>query len=238
MFLELKDYKLRFIRDDRAELKKGINVGLHNLMPVNKYSFGYIEETRGDGTGFNYGVREFSDGKLYWHHSSTIQPILPVLVSDDKIEVGDKFYLDSGELRTCKETFKEDKLNHGVVYDEFGKWHFNKWVNKVVATSEQIGLTVNWGPPHDHNFDWRYDEDRKEYAYLEAYIPTILHRAVKKGCKMRVVVEVICPHYGGSHIGKDCSCKSGFVIRPKLRDGRILMDGYGLLKKKAGYYFH
>jgi len=239
MFLELKDYKLRFIKNEGAELRQGINVGLHNLMPVSSGDFGFIEEVRGDGLGFNYGVREMWDGKLYWHHFSTIQPILPVLISDDKIDVGDKFYLDSGEIRTCKEILKEDKLSHGVVYDEFGKWYFNKWVNKVVATPEQFALIVNFGPPHDHNSDWQYDKDEKRYVYLEAYLPSHLHDIInKKRIKMRVVVEEICPHYGGSHIGKDCSCKSGFVIRPKLRDGKIMMDTYGLLKKKDGYYFH
>jgi len=239
MYLELKDYKLRFIKDESASLQKGINVGLHNLMPVSSGDFGFIEEVRGDGLGFNYGVREMWDGKLYWHHFSTIQPILPVLISDDKIEIGDKFYLDSGEIRECTDIQEETNQFHSTVYDSLGGWHFRGWVKKVVATPEQFALIINYGPPHDHNYDWKYDEDKKKYVYLEAYLPSHIHSVIKKnGIKMRVVVEEVCPHYGGKHIGKDCSCKSGFIIRPRLRDGKLMMDSYGILKKKDGYYFH
>ncbi len=237
MHLELKDYKLRFIRDDKGDLRKGINVGLHNTMPEDKQSFGYIEEVKNDPLGFNYGVREFSDDKLYWHHSSTIQPILPVLVSNDRVDVGDKFYMD-GEIRTCKEILKEDTVNHGVIYDEAGQWFMHGWVEKVVVMPYHIGFTFNWGPPHDRNIDWRIDKEKDRKSYLEAYLPSHIHYAVKKGCKMRVVVEEVCPNYNGSHIGVDCSCKGGFVIRPKFIEGLVIIDGYGLLKRKDGYYFH
>lgn len=238
MFLELKDYKLRFIKNEQATLRQGINVGLNNHMPTSKVDFGYIETVRGIGTGLDYGVREMSDNEIHWHHFSTIQSIVPVLVSNEKIGIDDYFYLDSGEIRKCTGVMDEVKRSHSTIYDEYGQWHFCGSVKKVIATADQIGFAFNWGPPHAHNHDWKYDEDLKKYTYLEDYLPSMLHRSVRGGCKLRVVVEEVCPNYNGAHIGKDCSCKSGFIVRPKIRNGKVIMDTYGFLNRKEGYYFH
>lgn len=57
------------------EIKVGTLVSLHNIFPPeSKSNIGIIEEIKKDPLGFNYGVREFYDDKLYFHHISTIRP--------------------------------------------------------------------------------------------------------------------------------------------------------------------
>ncbi len=222
--MKLRTYKLRFIKDD-SDIKVGMNVGRHNLMPINKYDFGYLESIKDESLGFRYGIREFDSGKLFHHHISTIQPILPILISEDNISKGDKFYLDNGTIHTCTGVNNQDGINLPHVTDENGQWHIRKYVSKVIATSDQFGWAYNEGPPHDHNYQWHG-------KYLESYIPTMLHNTIMNNCKLNIIVEEICPHYGGKHIGKDCSCKSGFILVPKLYEGKIIMDSYGILKTK------
>ena len=228
--MQFKEFDSRFIPDDTQELRVGINVGRHNLMPVCRGDFGYIEKIKDESLGFKYGVREMDSGKLYWHHSSTIRPILPILISkDDNINKGDFFYVDNGEVHECADKTKETSKKLGRVINTEGKDFLTKWVNKVVARPHQIGLCYNYGPPHDHNHEWKNDSDG--IRYLEDYIPTCLHEAVWKGCKMLVRVQEVCPHYDGKHLDKDCSCKSGFVYMPLLHDGKVVMDTYGYIKE-------
>lgn len=63
-------------RRNRIKPKKGMFVALHNIFPVeNKYGLGIIVEITNDPLGFNYGVFEFGDNKLFHHHISTIIPL-------------------------------------------------------------------------------------------------------------------------------------------------------------------
>ncbi|TXG84688.1 MAG: hypothetical protein E6R13_02850 [Spirochaetes bacterium] len=103
----------------------------------------------------------------------------------------------------------------------------------IVATSEQIGFVYNEGPIHDHNRYWgdsRYLED--------LYYPRFVDDMNELGGQVYLVVHEICPNYNGSHIGKDCSCKTGFKVIPKLHQGMVIMDLYGLLQKEHGVYIH
>jgi hypothetical protein len=162
---------------------------------------------------------------------------LPVLIDKEAdIQVDDRFYLESGEIRICKDRFYT--LGYDVIVDDMDSLHLFDLVHKVVVMPEGFGYSINYGPPHDRNWDWKFDEDSKRYVYLEDFHPDTLEK-FKEGDQVIVVVEEICPHYGGKHIGKDCSCKSGFIIRPRLFRGKIIMDGYKLLEaENEGNYFH
>lgn len=227
MYLELKKMKLRFIKG--GELKVGCLIGRHNIMSINKYDIGYLEGIKDEPLGFKYGIRELDTNKLFHHHISTIEPILPILISDDIIEKGDFFYIDKGFIYKCTGKHKEGKL--WIIESNEGEY-LAKWVKKVMAKPEEFGWSYNDGPPHDHNFEWRG-------KYLEDYKPISLLRAIKDRCRLLVVVEEVCPNYGGSHYGRDCNCKSGFIIQPKLYENKIIMDTYGLLKvPNQGFYTH
>ena len=97
----------------------------------------------------------------------------------------------------------------------------------IVATSEQIGMVYNYGPPHDHNRNWGY-------GFLEdLYVPNFYDKIDKMGGYVYLVVHEACP----SHIGKDCNCKSGFMVVPSLFEGMVIMDLYGLLEKEEVYIY-
>lgn len=229
--MKLKKYKLRFIKDSVSEIKIGMNIGRHNLIPINKYDFGYVEDIKDDSLGFSYGIREMDSNKLYYHHISTIQPILPVLISDEDIQKGDRFYVNTGELHTCIKRGYDNDMMVERIFGDNGINYLTGRVQKVVAGPSEIGWIYNEGPPHDHNRNWKYDDLDKKHLYVEDYLPSAIHSCVKDGCKVTVIVEEICPHYNGKHIGKDCSCRGGFIMAPKIYEGKIIMDSYGLCKK-------
>ena len=94
----------------------------------------------------------------------------------------------------------------------------------MVIEGNQLGWVYNDGPPHDHNRSWRG-------AYLEDLHPD----SFKGKTDVWVAVQEICPY----HIGKDCSCRGGFIISPLLYKGKVIMDLYNLVEKSDhGYYFH
>jgi len=68
----------RFFTDKNKKhekIKIGTLVSLHNAFPPkSKEDIGVIEEIKKDPLGFNYGVRNFHNNKIYFHHSSTIRP--------------------------------------------------------------------------------------------------------------------------------------------------------------------
>jgi hypothetical protein len=67
---------------DMTEPKVGMLVALHNVFPPeNKHNLGMIVQIKNDPLGFNYGVEEYSNRKVYFHHISTIIPV--ELVSAD-----------------------------------------------------------------------------------------------------------------------------------------------------------
>jgi hypothetical protein len=46
--------------------------------------------------------------------------------------------------------------------------------------------------------------------------PNDIHYEMVDGSNVDFEERLVCPNYYGSHIGKDCSCKSGFVTYAKL----------------------
>lgn len=230
--MKIKNYILRFIKDS-STIKEGMNISCSGLMPINKHDFGYVEEIKHNPLGFTYGIRKLDDNRVYYRHTSTIKPILPVLVSNEAIEKGDMFYLNTGEIHKCLKIDYDNELMLERVIGSNGIGYLKERVKKVIAGPNEIGWGYNEGPPHDHNRNWKFDDIDKKHLYLEDYLPSMIHNAVKNGCKLFVVVEEICPHYEGKHVNKDCSCKSGFILAPKLYEGKVIMDAYGLLKKST-----
>ena len=57
---------------------------------------------------------------------------------------------------------------------------------------------------------------------LVSVTPGDLKKITKNGGECEIEAVEICPHYGGTHIGKDCSCKSGFVLAPKLNNNKVI----------------
>lgn len=103
----------------------------------------------------------------------------------------------------------------------------------IVATSEQIGFVYNEGVTHDHNRYWGHSR------FLEdLYYPKFVSGMKELNGDVYLVVHEICPNYDGAHIGKDCSCKSGFKVVPKLHQDMVIMDLYGLLQREFGVYIH
>ena len=86
----------------------------------------------------------------------------------------------------------------------------------------------NEGPPHDHN------EHLGGQVYMEDIHPDML---LGDDREVMVAVFEMCSY----HFGKDCSCKTVFVITPRLFGGRMLVDMYGLVKNISSeddFYFH
>lgn len=126
------------------------------------------------------------------------------------------------EIKKFKVLF-DSNINPYIVDDD----------NNVIATNEQIGFVYNEGPIHDHNRYW------VDARFLEDLIyPKFVSDMLEFGGDVYLVVHEICPNYDGAHIGKDCSCKSGFKIVPKLYQDKVIMDLYGLLQRESGVYIH
>ena len=126
----------------------------------------------------------------------------PVLISDEKIVSGDKF-VHMNEIYHCNVTSETQK---GF---------------KVIAEPNQFAWIYNEGPIHDHNRHWR------DSRYLEDFMVSFINAYDK----LSILVKEVCPHYDGSHIDKDCSCKSGFIFVPLLHENKIIIDLYNILKK-------
>ena len=96
--------------------------------------------------------------------------------------------------------------------------------NGIRIRLEDIGYVYNEGPPHDHNEHWR------DVVYLEEFRRDILENLTE----VYVVVDEVCP----SHIGEDCSCRSGFMLTPRLYKDKVVID-LGLARdSETPYYFH
>ena len=107
------------------------------------------------------------------------------------------------------------------------------------AIHNPFGWIMNDGPPHDHNWDYRYDKETNIQYYLESWPlhDRNLDMFMNDNGDIIVVVEKICPNYNGAHINKDCSCKTGFIIRPKMHEEKLILL-YKEIPDKIRCYFH
>jgi hypothetical protein len=97
-------------------------------------------------------------------------------------------------------------------------------------TDGPLGV-YNEGPPHDHNASLGGN------VYMEDVHPSFMEDFQER--EVYVGVLEVCP----SHLGKDCSCKSGFIIMPRLFNGSVLVDMYGVIKNSPyahedDFYFY
>jgi hypothetical protein len=138
----------------------------------------------------------------------------PVIISDERVFKGD-YYYDGSEILLSDGSFVEEGFK------------------KVVALPSQIGWVYNEGPPHDHNRLWR-DSRYLEDLHYDGFIEYIQ----KSQGKIYLLVQEICPNYDGSHINKDCSCKSGFIQVPVLYHDKVIMDSYEILKNSLGIFVY
>lgn len=123
--------------------------------------------------------------------------------------------------------------NYRTLFDTNGNPYIVDEHGEVVATSEQIGFIYNEGPPHDHNRNWvdsRYLED--------LYYPKFVEDMQETAGDIYLVVHDVSSNYDGPHIGKNCNRKTGFKVVPKLHQGMVIMDLYGLLQRESGTYIH
>ena len=115
----------------------------------------------------------------------------------------------------------------GVVIEKDGTGHGQGL--EIYNRGSDVGLGVyNEGPPHDHN------QHLGGKVYIEDMHPNML---LGDDREVMVAVFETCSY----HLGKDCSCKSGFTVTPRLFGGRMLVDMYGLLRglpSEDDFYFH
>lgn len=223
--IEIKEYDLRFIIDKNIKIKTGSSVSLKNEPPLSHDDFYWVESVKYEPTGFMYSVY----GLTTLFHESELYQLLPILVSDERLIIHDKFY-HNGKIYDCMDLICDcdDGEGNWMVMNELGQTFLESDVLKVIATPDMFGWLYNEGPIHDHNIFWG------DSRYLEVYNEACLISAVKNGLKVSIIVHEVCPNYNGSHLGKDCSCKSGFVHGPKMHEGKIIIDAYGILRNSSG----
>lgn len=101
---------------------------------------------------------------------------------------------------------------------------------RVIGYPNEIG-SVYTSVPHDRAIEY------KKGGYLEELHPSMLLDLLNTSGRILVEVEEICPHYGGTHIGKDCSCKSGFILRPRLKDKKVILYPKPLNKESKQLFY-
>ena len=134
------------------------------------------------------------------------------LVCDDEIFGGDLFFCSkTNEILQCSQV----GLSGIFAQEEKGFFPFT-CCKKVVVKPEQIG--------------WMWDNhpDDSSDIYLVPFIDekdnTMIDYVLKEsGGKCLIETETICPNHDGAHIGKDCSCKMGFMDVPKLYEGKAII---------------
>lgn len=137
------------------------------------------------------------------------------LISEDEeceIFPGDLFfYTKTNEIFECSQ------VGLSGIFSEEGKGFFPFiCCKKVLAKPEQIGLM------------WDNHPDDLEFKYLTDFIDEkdksmIDYVLEEYDGKCFIETEMICPNYNGAHIGKDCSCKTGFIDIPKIHEGKVII---------------
>lgn len=136
----------------------------------------------------------------------------PILVSKEPLYTN-SYFLNNGKVSKIIKRYRNDN-NEMEILDDGYKTHLEKdilW--KVIAQPQNFGYFCSNGPPHDHNEDWKYG------LYLEQFLPIMIENKQQ----IWVLTREACPNYDGKHIDDDCSCKSGFIQVPLLRNGKIIM---------------
>ncbi len=134
--------------------------------------------------------------------------------------VSDEDTIFEGDLFFCTKTneiLKCSQVGLSGVLTEEGKGYFPfVCCKKVIVKPEQIG--------------WMWDNhaDDASSHFLTDFIDekdnTMIDYVLNENNgKCSIEIETICPNYNGKHIGKDCSCKTGFIDVPKLFEGKVII---------------
>lgn len=226
MYLELKEYGLRFVREHGHELGIGKLVSLNGEMPTYKTEIGYIIEMREEDGLMLYGIMELGDTTIYWYDTKSLILIKPILVSGDDICVGDLFYTNDGGVYECS------RITTNRTYDTSGNEYRRRDSYRVISLTDGIGYSISEGLLKEDGVIWRSSSN--ETIYLEEYSPMVLKRIVLNDMRVMVVVNEVCKKHGESN----CECLGGFMIKPVIFNDRVIMDTYKLLKRSGGYYFY
>ena len=128
-------------------------------------------------------------------------------------------------VRISKETGNAESLylfviNNGNKKNKYAVGYFDdflgapiKEVYEVIAEPESIGLK------YVHNKLGTHGDNNK---YTTELTKGEIKDIVENDGYCEIESELICPNYGGKHIGQDCSCKTGFIDVPKLKEGKVV----------------
>lgn len=132
--------------------------------------------------------------------------------NDDGINVGEFFLnIQNNKILKCY------KLScNGIFEEETQEFIHYEFCRKLIAAYSQVGWMWDNTPDDIDNtylthFLTKEDDSMIDYVLEE------------NSGKCKLEVNEICPNYNGSHIGKDCSCKTGFITVPKLIEGKVII---------------
>jgi len=220
MEFKIKEYDLRFIVDKDVVLRHDTNVSLTPTPPTSREDFYWIDSITDDALGFMYGLYGV-DGR---RHAGDLFPLLPIIVSNDLLNNNDLFYVN-GVIHEVNGLYMDEGEQWKVI-DENGGYFYEHEVFKVIATPDQIGWVYNEGPPHDHNYNW------VDSRFLETVHNKLFVNCVKDNLKITIVVDEECS------TGGDDECRGELSLVPHLHDGKVIIDGYGLLKNSSSVFVY
>lgn len=224
MYIELKEYQLVMVRSKNQQLSNGklVRIKPFKTIKASLYDYGYIKERCFSmGEQINTITIYYSDDSIISYpttrltgrpYTIELEIVEPYLISSDIILAGDLYLVDNIIVTST--------MNHSKPI----------FINKVVATPPQIGLSFYDGMPHYRTYDY------KDGVYLEVLHPNTLLDIINNNKGIMVSVEEVCPNYGGAHLEKDCSCKTGFIYKPILFNDKVILHTYGLPDKNKHNY--
>lgn len=162
---------------------------------------------------------------IYQQYKEVELIILPIIEGEGRkccliSETDDIFVEDLFYCTKTNEILKCSQVGLSGIFSEEEKGFFPfTCCKKIVATHEQIGWMWDNSPDDiDDTYlvDFINDKDDSMIDYvLDDY-----------DGKCKIEVQEICSNYNGAHIGKDCSCKTGFIDVPKLVEGKVIINCY------------
>lgn len=217
--MELKEYTIVMVRSKNQTLVNGKFVKdttLYKGRADTDPAYGYlvnVEDKHNIEISYSYDGRALCCIDLYCKDKDTLLEVVePYLISSDDILENELCYVEGVVMKA--------NMNHT-----------NPLVcKKIVATPEELAWVYYEGSPHDRAYDY------KNGTYLEILHPSVILEIIDNGGKILVDVKEICPNYNGSHIGRDCNCKMGFIHIPKLHEGKVIFHHYELTTKELYNY--
>lgn len=219
--MELKAYKLVMIKSNNQSLSNGKFVKDYSLIdgiPEDESTYGYLTNIN-DKHNIEISYGDNGKGLCCIDTSCNDMDTLLEVVEPYLISINDSIL--KNDLVMVEGRVMQSMMNLKHPINCF----------KIVALPQQIGWVYYEGSPHD-----RVHSYKGNGVYLEELHQNVILDILNNDGKVLVDVEEICPHYDGKHIGKDCSCKSGFIHIPKLYEGKIIFHTYEFTPKETANY--